>query len=72
MRNRIIHNYEGIDYEVIFGVVNEELPGLKQNLEKLQLPDIRKPTLSPSQELNAEKNSLLPKKRLWPGRGKKI
>ncbi len=37
MRDKIIHFYHGVDYEVIWRVINEDLPELKPKLEKIYL-----------------------------------
>ncbi len=33
MRNRLIHDYGNTDFRIIFNVVRNELPGLRQTLE---------------------------------------
>lgn len=35
MRNKIIHEYFGIDYEVVWGTIHEDLPKLKESVQKL-------------------------------------
>ena len=35
MRDKIIHFYHGLDYEIIWKVINEDLPNLKPKLEKI-------------------------------------
>ena len=32
MRNRLIHDYGNTDYDMVFKVVHEELPGLLANI----------------------------------------
>ncbi|MFH1771657.1 MAG: DUF86 domain-containing protein [Candidatus Omnitrophota bacterium] len=34
MRNRLIHEYFGVDYEIVWNVVKVELPRLKEQLKK--------------------------------------
>lgn len=33
LRNRIIHNYDGIDYEIVWKVLKNEIPKLIQQIE---------------------------------------
>lgn len=35
MRDRLIHNYFGVDYDLVWDVVSNKLPSLKINLEKV-------------------------------------
>ncbi len=35
MRDKLIHEYFGVDYEVIWKTVKEEIPGLKSTVEKI-------------------------------------
>ncbi len=35
MRDKLIHEYFGVDYEVIWKTVEEEIPGLKSTVEKI-------------------------------------
>lgn len=35
MRNRLIHEYFGTDFELVWNVIKTELPGLKAELENL-------------------------------------
>jgi uncharacterized protein with HEPN domain len=35
MRNRLIHDYFGTDLPVVWNVIVNELPGLKDELEKI-------------------------------------
>ncbi|MCR5700888.1 MAG: DUF86 domain-containing protein [Lachnospiraceae bacterium] len=35
LRNRIIHDYEGINRNLIWEIINDDLPDLKKHLEKL-------------------------------------
>ncbi|HIH44671.1 MAG TPA: DUF86 domain-containing protein [Candidatus Methanoperedenaceae archaeon] len=39
MRNKITHDYFGIDYEIVWNVVKEKLPGLRAQVEQV-LKDI--------------------------------
>lgn len=34
-RNRLIHDYFGIDYKIVWEIILEDLPELKNNLEQL-------------------------------------
>lgn len=33
LRNRIVHDYRGIDFEMTFDIIKSELPGIKRQLE---------------------------------------
>ena len=35
LRNRIVHDYEGVNLQLIWEIISEDLPGLKNQLEKL-------------------------------------
>ncbi|GAB6072848.1 DUF86 domain-containing protein [Venenivibrio stagnispumantis] len=35
MRDKLIHDYFGVDYEIIWLTVNEDIPFLKKELEKI-------------------------------------
>jgi uncharacterized protein with HEPN domain len=35
MRDKLIHGYFGVDYEIVWKVVKERLPEVKTNLEKI-------------------------------------
>ena len=35
MRDRLIHHYFGVDYEIVWDVVKNEIPKLKDQLEKI-------------------------------------
>lgn len=35
MRDRLIHDYFGVDYEIVWDVITNEIPKLKDQLEKL-------------------------------------
>jgi uncharacterized protein with HEPN domain len=35
LRNRIVHNYFGLDLEIIWQIIHHDLPLLKAQLEKL-------------------------------------
>jgi len=37
MRDKIIHFYHGVDYEIIWEVINKDLPNLKPKLENIYL-----------------------------------
>lgn len=40
LRNRLIHGYDAIDYEVLWHILNRDLPGLIFSLEKILGIDI--------------------------------
>jgi uncharacterized protein with HEPN domain len=35
MRDKIAHQYFGIDYELVWGVIKKELPAIKPEIEKI-------------------------------------
>ena len=35
MRNKLIHEYFGVDYELVWDVVKSEIPELKKHIEKI-------------------------------------
>lgn len=35
LRNKIIHNYFGIDYELLWNIIKNRLPELKKEIEKI-------------------------------------
>ena len=35
MRNRLIHGYFVVDYKIVWHVINDELPDLKENMKKI-------------------------------------
>ena len=35
MRHRLVHNYEGVDLEIVWGAIKNEVPGLADKLKKL-------------------------------------
>ncbi|MBI4680136.1 MAG: DUF86 domain-containing protein [Nitrospirae bacterium] len=37
MRNRIIHAYDTVNFEIVWNVVKKDLPALKKELEKIIL-----------------------------------
>lgn len=37
MRNRLIHEYFGIDTEILWKTVKEDIPGLKKEIKKLKI-----------------------------------
>ena len=39
MRDRLIHNYFGVDYELVWDVVTEHVPALDEQLERLLADD---------------------------------
>ena len=40
LRNRLIHGYDAIDYEVLWHILNRDLPGLVFSLERILGMDI--------------------------------
>lgn len=40
LRNRLIHGYDAIDYEILWHILNHDLPELVTSLEKLLGSDI--------------------------------
>jgi uncharacterized protein with HEPN domain len=39
LRNRLIHGYDAIDYEILWRILNNDLPGLVLSLERILGPD---------------------------------
>ena len=39
LRNRLIHGYESVDFDLLWRVVNHDLPSLLTELEKIVPPD---------------------------------
>ena len=35
MRDRLIHGYFGVDYQLVWNVVQEKLPELKRNIQRI-------------------------------------
>ena len=35
MRDRLIHSYFGVDYQLVWGVVSEKLPELKRSIQRI-------------------------------------
>ena len=35
-RDKMIHHYFGVDFEIIFGIINNDLPVLKKQIEKIK------------------------------------
>lgn len=42
LRNRIAHDYTGIDYEMVFRIVRNDLPPLKNNIEIILKENVEK------------------------------
>ena len=42
LRNRIAHDYTGIDYEVVFHILQHDLPDLKSELENIIKKELQK------------------------------
>ena len=40
MRNKIVHDYEGINLEVFWGTIKNSLPDLKLSLQKILLENL--------------------------------
>lgn len=68
LRNRVIHNYDGLDPYTIYKVVRTHLPSIKEKLDSLGLPAIPIPVLRTKAITKAD---LLPKRdrRNSKGRG---
>ncbi len=56
MRNRIAHDYTGVDCEFIFEIVTNEVPRLTEDIEKLVRAELRTRLFS-YEELEIAKNS---------------
>ena len=56
LRNRVAHDYTGIDYEMIFDIITNDFPTLKPDLMNLVSMEIKAGVLDIN-ELNAAKNS---------------
>lgn len=56
LRNRVAHDYTGIDYEMVFDVITKDLPTLKPDLMNLVSAEIKTGVFDIN-ELNAAKNS---------------
>jgi uncharacterized protein with HEPN domain len=41
MRNKIMHEYFGVDTEIMWKTIQEDLPSLKTKIESLSLPNTR-------------------------------
>ncbi len=35
MRDKLIHEYHGVDIEIVWAVITEELPSIKPQIEKI-------------------------------------
>ena len=35
LRNRIVHDYEGVNIQLVWEIIRDDLPGLKETIEKL-------------------------------------
>ncbi len=57
MRNRIVHDYAGIDYEITFNIVKKELPALKKEIEDVIFIGLTKGTFLAA-EIDIARNSL--------------
>lgn len=67
LRNRIVHSYEDLDFDIIYDTVERKLPELKEQLEKL--PGIEKQMLISGVK---PKHDLLPKKPNRQGKGRRL
>ena len=41
LRNRLIHGYDAIDYEILWHILNHDLPELVSSLEIILGPDLQ-------------------------------
>ena len=55
-RNKITHDYAGLDIYIVFEIIKNDLPLLKQEIENLLKIELQKSTFDIN-ELNAAKNS---------------
>ncbi|HEY85279.1 MAG TPA: DUF86 domain-containing protein [Chloroflexi bacterium] len=56
MRDRLIHDYFGIDYEIVWDVVVSKIPALKQEIEKILRIETKTKNLKAT-EINASQIS---------------
>lgn len=56
LRNRVAHDYSGIDYEMVFDIVKTDLPALKPSLVKLIQTELAAGVFD-RQELNVARES---------------
>lgn len=56
LRNRVAHDYTGIDYEMVFDIIKTDLPPLKPNLIQLVLTELAAGIFD-KHELNAARHS---------------
>lgn len=56
LRSRIVHDYAGLDIYIVFKIIKNELPFLKNNIEKLLKIEVNKLTFDIN-EINAAKSS---------------
>jgi uncharacterized protein with HEPN domain len=56
LRNRVAHDYTGIDYEMVFEIVTNHLPALKHHLIHLLQTELKAENFD-SEELNAAQKS---------------
>lgn len=56
MRNRIVHDYSGVDFDLTFYIVKNEITQLKSNFEELVKIELRSGALS-IEELEVARNS---------------
>lgn len=56
MRNKIAHDYTGIDFEMVFEVVKIEIPDLKIGLEKIVSEKIKEKVFHVEEFLLAKEN----------------
>ena len=59
LRNRIVHDYEGVNLQLIWEIITEDLPGLKQELDKLSKSSNQKkdPALKNGKESQDQANT---------------
>lgn len=66
LRNRIVHSYEDLDFDIIYDTISRKLPELKEMLENVTVSEQKKVLKTKSQSL------LLTKKTIKKGKGKKL
>ena len=56
MRNRIAHNYDGINMDLIWGVIKEDLPELVAQIDKILETDLKLTNDTNNKKVNFKKN----------------
>ena len=67
LRNRIVHNYEDLDFDIIYDTVVRKLPELKEQLQKVLIAHKKALLLK-----KKPSNNLLPKRRVTKGNGRNL